>query len=77
MDDLLYDITGLVKFCLVLESDKSSDDVFISSSEDDEDKESDEISIYLCAVWTRSCYFACSIADLRLVDLHELVDFYS
>ena len=28
VDNLLYDVTGLVGFCLVPESDESSDDVF-------------------------------------------------
>ena len=45
VDDLLYEVTGLVGFCLVLESDESSDDVSNDSSEENEDKESDEISI--------------------------------
>ena len=45
MDDLLDDVTGLVGFCLVPESDDSSDNISNDSSEDDEDAESDEISI--------------------------------
>ena len=45
VDDLLDDVTGLVGFCLVLESDESPDDVSNESSEDDEDAESDKISI--------------------------------
>ena len=44
MDYLFDDVTGLVDFCLVPESDESSDDVSNESYEDDEDKESDEIS---------------------------------
>ena len=63
VDDLLDDVTGLFGFCLVTESYESSNDVSDELSEDDEDKKSDEISIYLCAVWTRSCSFVCSIAD--------------
>ena len=63
MDDLLDGVTGLVIFCLVPESDESFENDFDESSEDYEDKESDKISIYFCAVWTRSCSFACSIAD--------------
>ena len=62
MDGLLDDVTGLVGFCLVPESDESYDNVSDESSEDKEDKESDKISIYFFAIWTRSCYFACSIA---------------
>ena len=62
MDGLLDDVTGLVGFCLVPESDDSSDDIYDKLSEDDEDEEPDEISIYFCAVWTRSCYFTYSIA---------------
>ena len=45
VDDLLYDVTGLVGFCLLPELYESSDDVSNNSSEDDEDEESDEISI--------------------------------
>ena len=62
MDDLLDDVSGLVGFCLVPESDESFDDVSDESSEDNEDEESDEIPIYFCAVWTRYCSFACSVA---------------
>ena len=47
MNDLLYEFTGLVGFCLVPESDESSDNVSNESSEDDEDKESDKFSIYI------------------------------
>ena len=56
---------GKCLFCffLVPESYESSDDVSNKSSDDDEKKESDKILIYFCAVWTRSCSFACSIAD--------------
>ena len=67
----------LVGFCLVPESDDLPDKVSNESSDDDEDQESDEISIYLCAIGTRSCSFACSIADLQLVGLKELVAPYS
>ena len=63
MDNLLDDLTGLVGVCLVPESDDSLYNVSNESSEDDEDKESEKISIYFCAVWTRSCYFACLIVD--------------
>ena len=45
LDDLLDDVTGLVSFCLVPESDESLDDVYKESFEDNEDEESDEISI--------------------------------
>ena len=62
MDYLLDNVTGLVGFFLAPESDESSDNVSNESSEDDEDEESEKISIYFCAVWKRSCYFACSIA---------------
>ena len=62
MDDLLDEVTGLVGFCLVLESDELTYDVSDESSEDDEDKESDKTSIYFCAIWTRSFSFACYIA---------------
>ena len=55
VDDLLYDVTVLVGFCLVPEWNHSSDDVSNESSEDDEDKESDEIAINYCAIRTRSC----------------------
>ena len=55
MDDLLDDVTGLVGFCLVPESDESSDNDYNESSKDDEDEESDEISIVFCAIRTRSC----------------------
>ena len=66
-----------VGFCLVPESDESSNDVSDESSDEYEDKESDKISIYFRAVWTRSCSFACSIAVLQLVDNQELVATYS
>ena len=62
MDDLLDNFTALVGFCLVSDSDESSDDVSDESFEDDRNEETDEISIYLCGVWTSSCSFACSIA---------------
>ena len=39
VDDLLDDVTGLVGFCFVPESDDSSDDVSCESYEDNEDKE--------------------------------------
>ena len=45
VDDLFDDVTGLGSFCLLPESDGSSDDVSNKSYEDNEDKESDEISI--------------------------------
>ena len=38
VDDLLDDVTGLVGFCLVTESDKSSDNVSNESSQDNEDE---------------------------------------
>ena len=41
VDDLLYDFTGLIGFCLVPESDGSSDDISNESYEEDEDEESD------------------------------------
>ena len=62
MDYLLYDITDLVGFCLVPESDESSNNVYDKSYEDDKDEESDKIPIYFCDVWTCSCTFACSVA---------------
>ena len=62
MDDLLDDSTFLVVFLLVLESEDSYKDVLDESYEDKEEKESDKISIYFCAIWTRSCPFACSVA---------------
>ena len=43
MDDLLDDVTGLVGFCLVPESDDSSDNVSNESSKEDEEEESDKI----------------------------------
>ena len=67
----------LVGFCLVPESDESSDDVSDKSSDDDEDEESDKVLIYFCAVWTRSCSFVCSIADFHIVDPQEIVAPYS
>ena len=63
VDGLLDDVTGLIGFCLVPESDESSNNDFDDLSEDDEDEESENISIYFCAVWTRYFPFACSIAD--------------
>ena len=62
MDGLLDDNTDLVVFCLAPESDDSSKDVSDKSSGDDEDEESDNISIYFRCVWTRSFSFAFSIA---------------
>ena len=62
VDDLLDDVTVLVGFCLVPESDGSSENIFKESSDDDEDEELEKISIYFCAVWTRYCSFACSIS---------------
>ena len=41
MDDLLDDVTGLVGFCLVTESDESSDNVSNESYEHDEEEGSD------------------------------------
>ena len=67
----------LVGFCLVPESDESYDDVSYESSDDDEDKEPDEILMYFCAVQTRSCSFECSIAALQIVVIQELVAPYS
>ena len=46
VSDLLDDANSLVGFCLVPESDESSDNVSDKSSEDDEDEESDKISIF-------------------------------
>ena len=42
VDDLLDDVTGLVGFCLVPESDELSENVSNESFEDDEDEESDK-----------------------------------
>ena len=50
VDDILDDVYILVDFFLVPESDESSDNVFNESSEDYEDKELDEISIYFCTI---------------------------
>ena len=61
MDDLFDDVTGLVGVFLVFESDESSDDVYNESSEECEDEESDEISIVICAIQTRSCYLIASL----------------
>ena len=55
MDDLLDDVTVLVVFCLITESDYSSGYVSDESYDDVEGEESDKFSIYLCAVWKRSC----------------------
>ena len=62
-DDLLDEFTSLIGFFLVPESDESSYDVSNKSSDENEDKESDEIPIYFCAVWTHSYSFTCFIAD--------------
>ena len=70
-------IKCLVDFCLVPESDDSSNGVSEVSSDDYEDEESDEISIYFRVVWTHYFSFACSIAALQLVDIQELVAPYS
>ena len=43
LDDLLDDVTSLVGFCFVTESDDSSDNVSNESYKDDGDKESDKI----------------------------------
>ena len=67
----------LFGFCLVPESDESSNDVFNDPSDDKEEEKSDDILIYYRAVWTRSFSFTCYIANLQLVDLQELVAFYS
>ena len=67
----------LVGFCLVLESYESSNDVSDESSDDDEDEESGKIYIYFCSLWTRSCYYVCSIEALHLVNIQELVAPYS
>ena len=58
MDDLLDDITGLVGICLLPEPDDSTDNVSNKSSED---KDSDEIMIVFCAIWTRYSCLAESI----------------
>ena len=50
MDYLLDDNTGLVGFCLVPDSDESSNDVSEDSFEENEGEESDEILIYFRAV---------------------------
>ena len=63
VDDLLDDVIGLFYSFLVPESDESSYYVSDELYEDDEDEESDDILIYLCAIWTRSCSFVCYIAD--------------
>ena len=56
VDYLLDDVTGLVGFCPLPESDDSSDNVSKRLSEENEDEESDENLKYLCTMWTRSCY---------------------
>ena len=56
--DVLDEVTGFVGYFLVPESDDSSKDVSTELSEDDKDEESDEISIYLCAIQTRSYSFS-------------------
>ena len=61
MDYLLDSVTGLVDFFLVTESYESSDDVYNESFEDDEDEESDKISIYFCAIRTSSCSLIASL----------------
>ena len=61
MDYLLDIVTGLVRFCLVTESDELSDDVSNESFEDDEDDESDETSIYFCAIRTSYCSLIASL----------------
>ena len=45
MECLFDDVTGLVGFCLISKLDEASDDVSNDLFEDDEDKESDKISI--------------------------------
>ena len=67
----------LFGFFLVPESAESSGDVSNESSDDKEDEESDKISIYYCAAWTRSFSFVCYIVALHIVDLQEFVDLYS
>ena len=62
MDGLLDAVNALVGFCLVSALDESSYNVYGDSSKDDEDKELDEIVIYICAIWTSYFFFACSIA---------------
>ena len=61
VDDLLDDVTGLVGICLVPEWDDSSDVVFNESYEDIEEEKSDEISIVVCSIRTRSCYLIASL----------------
>ena len=51
VDIILYQITGLVVIFLLLESYKSSDDV---SNESSEDKDSYEVIMVFCAIWTCS-----------------------
>ena len=53
--DLLEDVTSLVVFCLVPESDDPSDIISNKWFEENEDKDLDEISILLFAIRTRSC----------------------
>ena len=50
MDYLLDEVTGLVGFCLVPELYESSDNVSNESSEVNEDKESDVISMVFYAI---------------------------
>ena len=58
VDNLLYDITGLVCIFLVPESDESSDHVYNNSYEDED---SDEIIIVICAIQTSSSSLIASI----------------
>ena len=58
VDYLLDDITDLVGICLLPESDESSYDV---SNESSEAKNSDEIIILFCAIWTRSSSLIVSV----------------
>ena len=51
VDDLIYDITGLVGICLLPEPHDSTDDV---SNESSEDGDSDEIIIVFYTIRTRS-----------------------
>ena len=58
MDNLLYDITGLVGICLFPEPDNSTDDV---SNELSEDEDSDKVIIVFSAIQTRSYSLIVSI----------------
>ena len=40
-----------------------------NSYDDEEDQESEETSIYYCAIWTHPCSFVCYDVDLQFVGI--------